>query len=135
MTDYAIDVHGYGVGVVTSDDVRDALAAARSLVSREDYDTETRTIWVELKAQSCVDEDDYASAMVQIDPAEPACVDGAVGHDWRTAVGPRGHGGGAVWWDECRRCGVLRQTDTWATIPQTGEQGLRSVEYRPGDAS
>lgn len=33
----------------------------------------------------------------------------------------------------CRHCGCGRTVDTWAQDPETGEQGLRSVTYRPGD--
>ena len=33
----------------------------------------------------------------------------------------------------CAQCGRYRVTDTWAQCRDTGEQGLRSVTYRPAD--
>ena len=41
-----------------------------------------------------------------------------------------GHGGGVIIHEVCRWCGTLRITDTWAQDPQTGEEGLRSIEIR-----
>jgi len=47
-----------------------------------------------------------------------------------------GHGGGVSILEVCALTGWYRVTDTWATCPATGEQGLESVSYRqPHDAS
>lgn len=85
-----------------------------------------------------LDEDSHT---ITREPDEPGC--SADAHDWRTphAVvggakenpGCRGHGGGVIQTEVCAHCGAYMVTDTWAQDPQTGEQGLRSIEYRPAD--
>ena len=77
---------------------------------------------------------------ISIEPDEPDCVDGEI-HDWQTPIeivggiesnpGVQGHGGGVVCHECCMRCGCARITDSWAQRPDTGEQGLESVEYVP----
>lgn len=76
---------------------------------------------------------------VRLDPAEPPC-DGEHEHTWtaphhlvggcRQNPGCWGHGGGVVIHEVCPYCGCERVTDTWATRMDTGQQGLRSIEYR-----
>jgi len=64
---------------------------------------------------------------VRIDPTEPPCTPGS-NHDWgREQVS--GHGGGIISTRECRICGLEETVDTWATRPDTGEEGFRSVGY------
>lgn len=44
-----------------------------------------------------------------------------------------GHGGGAVYREVCKHCGMYRVTNTWAQDPVDGEQGLTSVTYEHAD--
>jgi len=60
---------------------------------------------------------------------EPACEQAE--HDFREVPGSvRGNGGGVIVDERCAHCGCIRTTDTWATRPDTGEQGLVSESYR-----
>lgn len=90
------------------------------------------TVWVRAEVWALDEEDDtervIGSAVRAVDPDEPSCTSGE--HDW-VDVGVLAHGGGVESHDRCQRCGVERIVDTWATDPATGEQGLRSVSYRP----
>ena len=72
------------------------------------------------------------TAVVRVDPVEPAC-DEASQHDYRDSGDVFGHGGGVICQQRCRRCGLIRRTDTWATRLDTGEQGLRAVSYLRDD--
>ena len=79
-----------------------------------------------------------------VEPVEPECIDGGTEHRWDSPIaivggiednpGVQGKGGGVLIHEVCRRCGSHRHTDTWATDPATGEQGLRSVSYAEPDA-
>lgn len=79
---------------------------------------------------------------VAIDPDEPKCKRGHE-HEWCAPLevvggipenpGVWGHGGGVLIHEVCRHCGWYRTTDTWATRPDNGAQGLRSVEYAEPD--
>jgi len=84
------------------------------------------TVWYTITA---VDRDgERSERKVSFDPPEPKCAEG-MGHDWQS---PRvsGHGGGVIIHEVCAHCGLRKITDTWATDPTDGEQGLTSVEYR-----
>lgn len=82
------------------------------------------------------------SVTVAVDPDEPPCRAGHQ-HDWQSPhaivggsaenPGVRGHGGGVIITEACMVCGCGRRTDTWAANPATGEQGLESVTYCPGE--
>ena len=69
--------------------------------------------------------------VVEIDPEEPDCVEDEL-HEW-TDEAVRGHGGGVLISDVCAHCGLTRTIDTWAQDRETGQQGLRSISYAPGD--
>lgn len=127
--------------------------AAEEYVSDGDWGDDSSTSWVDVHAwriglqlgddgeveEIRVDEETHTIA---INPREPACADGHE-HDWRSPhsvvggikdnPGVWGKGGGVVITEVCRHCGRYRDTDTWAQNPQTGEQGLCSVEYRDAD--
>jgi len=66
-----------------------------------------------------------------LDPAEPGCVEDE--HDWQTHREVWGHGGGVRWSDRCCHCGLIRETDTWATDYYDGTQGHTIVEYKYSD--
>lgn len=84
------------------------------------------TVWYTITA--CDRDGERAERKVAFDPPEPKCTDGH-SHDWAS---PRvhGHGGGVIVHEVCTHCGLHKYTDTWATDPSDGEQGLTSVEYR-----
>lgn len=105
--------------------------------------TVDKTIWVDCAVED-LQRDTLEVVTVEIDPDEPMCdgEDGELGHDWcndyevvggcKSNPGVWGSGGGVRIVEACRRCGCAKVTDTWAQRPDTGEQGLTSVEYEPG---
>lgn len=133
--------------------------AAQEFIETGAYEPPTATEWVDVRVAALPPDsglepgDEWLSeglreslewdrVTVRIDPEEPEC-SATDGHDWRSPhsvvggvkenPGVWGHGGGVIITEVCRHCGVYRVTDTWATRPDTGDQGLRSVEYRPAD--
>lgn len=106
----------------------DAEAAITAYLDGGDWtpDEGGTTVWYTITA---IDRDgERAERKVAFDPPEPKCTDGH-SHDWAS---PRvyGHGGGVIIHEVCAHCGLHKYTDTWATDPSDGEQGLTSVEYR-----
>lgn len=121
--------------------------AAQDYVDTWDWWTIESTTWITVAAwregidDECdmvrVDEMDHT---ISIDPDEPACEEGE--HDWKSEYdvvggckenpGVWGHGGGAIIWEACAKCGCGRCTDTWAQNPENGVQGLESVSYEVG---
>src|SRR5690606_13270589 len=75
-----------------------------------------------------IDRDRYT---IEIEPEEPECehADGHDWHEWRV----RGPGGRGIIPEVRAPGGRYMITDTWAQHPDTGEQGLESVEYREPD--
>jgi len=98
------------------------------------------TIWIGWRARPADDPAEERNGTVAVDPPEPPCRDDD-NHDWQAPhelvggladnPGVHGHGGGLIFSYACVRCGCGRQRDTWATNPNTGEQGLDSVSYEP----
>lgn len=109
------------------------MAAAREYVDSGSWgeDEVTRYIDVHVWADERDDEHYEGLYSIRLDPQEPPCSDDR-GHDW-TDAGSRGHGGGVVARDVCTYCGRVRITDTWATAPSTGEQGLETMRYEEAD--
>lgn len=66
------------------------------------------------------------SHTITLNPEEPACT--AHFHNWLD-LSVNGNGGGVTIRERCAECGLKRTTNTWAQNPETGEQGLRSVQY------
>ena len=98
------------------------------------------TVWYTITAYDRNGE--RSERKVSFDPPEPQCTDGH-SHDWASPIeivggleenpGVHGHGGGVIVHEVCAHCGLHKYTDTWATDPSDGEQGLTSVEYRRDD--
>jgi len=117
--------------------------AARQYVEGGDWgDERHRTDWVDVWAWRrayALDEDgevvtlalDRERHTIELPPDEPECSEGRA-HEWHER-GVRGHGGGVIITEVCAHCGRYRIIDTWAQRPDTGEQGLESVEYREPD--
>ena len=108
--------------------VEDAESEASDLAT-EGWDAAKRTIWASYAVHDAAG-DEVATGKVAVDPTEPRCRRDHE-HDWRTDS-VSGSGGGVLTSDVCAHCGCERVTDTWATDPSTGEQGLTSVSYDGG---
>jgi len=120
--------------------LEEAMAAARCNIDAANYEV-TQTIWIDYRVV-CKESGEKDGGLKQLDPPEPDCASGH-DHDWcaphevvggcESNPGVQGHGGGVVITDVCSHCGCYRVTDTWAQRPDTGQQGLTSVEYRDAD--
>ena len=124
--------------------------AAQEYVDGGSWGDEPKTSWVTVHVEEIEGEDedgdqilgDHEQHTIEIEPTEPGKM-AECGHEWESPhsvvgglcenPGAHGHGGGVIITEVCRHCGGYRITDTWAQNPQTGEQGLRSVEYREAD--
>lgn len=139
--DGVVDV--LAITAATEDDaIAEAETVCESWLSDGDWDTADGTIWPRAHWVLLLRETEIAEGDVRItlDPDEPSCHRGHE-HVWAARpfavgyvenLGVHGHGGGVVITEACTRCGAYRTTDTWATDPATGEDGLRSMVY--GDA-
>lgn len=125
---------------VEADSAEEALDIARDNVDRANYAGAKGTIWIRVEVR-CEETGEGDSATVTLDEDEPACPEGE--HDWQSPYailgglkdnpGVWGKGAGLIMRRVCMHCGCERVTDTWAQNPETGEQGLTSVYYRPGE--
>lgn len=116
------------------------------------YDAGERTFWITVEvwpqgADLRLERELLERHKIAVAPAEPPCDwrpgDWRSNHDWQAAheavgglksnPGVRGNGGGVIQLEACSRCGRHRVTDTWATDPTDGEQGLVEVRYQPAD--
>lgn len=119
-------------------DAKTAAEAAEEYVDGGDYTDGSETTWVDVWV-SLVGAEDRDCITVTLHPSEPDCISGH-SHDWQDRwpdgsdgnLGAVGHGGGVIIREACMHCGCGCETDTWAQRPDTGEQGLRSVAYEPG---
>src|SRR5690606_32574639 len=116
--------------------------AASEYVEGGDWGERTSTDWIDVWAWRrayALDEDgevvtltlDRERHTIELPPDEPECSEGRA-HEWHER-GVRGHGGGVIITEVCAHCGRYRIIDTWAQRRDTGEQGLRAVEYREPD--
>lgn len=95
------------------------------------------TYWVRVKVEN-VETGEGKVKDIAIHPEEPSCTAG-VSHEWESPYAVVGgikenpgvwsHGGGVTIDSVCMHCGLRRCEDTWATNPNTGEQGLHSFTY------
>lgn len=129
-----------------------AAEAAREYVNDGDWGDRSTTSWIRVYVwrmglyledgavnEATIDREPHT---VMLAAEEPECEEGE-DHDWQSPLrvvggiaenpGVWGHGGGVIITEVCAHCGTYRVTDTWAQDPETGEQGLRSVEYRDAD--
>lgn len=125
---------------IEASSTKEAVKWAGIWVRRGDWNIEHHTIWVAVRITG--EAGDEERLTVALDPPVPECTHPEVVHDWRQPhaivgglvenPGVWGHGGGVIITECCMRCGCRRDTDTWASRPDTGEQGLRSVRYEDG---
>lgn len=128
---------GYDYHTVTATSAEAALKIARDNVDRSYYPDCTGTLWIIVSVR-CEETGETESGVATLDEDEPTCEAGHE-HAWCSPhalvggleenPGVHGNGGGVIITEVCRHCGCKRTTDTWAQNPETGEQGLRSVEY------
>ena len=127
---------GHAETTVEAESMDEAEKLAREWVLGGDYEIE-RTAWVHV---SLVAEDGTEGEMVvPVHPTDPKCTPRGAEHDWQSPLvivgglaenpGVWGHGGGAVECVVCLRCGIERVTDTWATDPDGGRQGMTEIHY------
>ena len=119
--------------------IGEAREAARDLSLSADFDDPDSTVWDDIHIVDCADGEVIETVTTAVHPPEPECVDDGE-HDWRSPIalvggcnenpGVYGSGGGVMIAEVCVRCGCERIEDTWAQRPDTGEQGLTSMEYR-----
>ncbi len=131
---------GNGQVRIEADSAREA---AQEWVDTGDWGECSKTWWIDVNV---TDEKSGESERITItvEPDEPECVDGH-DHDWQNPIevvggirdnpGVYGHGGGVKITAVCAHCRKYRVTDTWAQRPDTGEQGLESIEYLDADDS
>lgn len=106
---------------------------------------ELTTVWIDVAVIPLDSDDDelwdeHETVTVRINPPVPACTEDE--HDWQAprgivggiaeSPGVFGHGGGVIQHECCMHCGCRRTMNSWAQRPDTGEQGLESVTYKPG---
>lgn len=81
--------------------------------------------------------DELACAQLILQPSVPPCYgkSGFKLHDSHKWIHGQayGSGGGVRYADTCKRCGIERHTDTWATDPCDGSQGHVSTAYYEAD--
>lgn len=126
---------------VTAASGKEALDEACSEVDRGSWYPDAQgTIWVDVRVNCELTHEEDART-VTLHEEEPECSSADVHHDWQSPVeivggidenpGVQGHGGGVILDEVCMICGCGRQTDTWAQRPDTGEQGMESIEHAP----
>jgi hypothetical protein len=74
------------------------------------------------------EEDSFTVIFEQEEPTCRKSIWGNGEHSWYEK-GTWGRGGGTVTVEHCEYCDMKRTTDTWATRPDTGEQGFTEVKY------
>lgn len=119
----------------------DAADAARDWISEGEFGDIESTIWFDALVY-CEATGEEMTITSTIDPLAPRCSDGDRSHDWQrpheivggceSNPGVWGNGGGVIITEVCMSCGCERKTNTWATRPDTGRQGLESVRYEAG---
>lgn len=128
------DEHLYDIVMAPSAEA--ALAIARANVAEGAYERDS-TLWIAVKV-TCEATGEEDSDIVQLNPRAPRAPSCEPGHkhSWRADKGGLdenpgvfGHGGGALIYKVCSRCGVRKCINTWAQCFVTGEQGFTAVTY------
>lgn len=103
-----------------------AITLATHMLERA-YADERRSepVWARLVVEC--DGEDAGVVTIVIQQTAPECPHEG-GHSW-DQVSVRGHGGGVLVREVCSHCEKTRTTDTWATCPDSGEPGFRTVSY------
>lgn len=122
-----------------------AQEAAQEYVDGGDWGDGLKTFWVDVWVTPASENHGFDAAgceriTITAHPDEPDCPHPA-GHLWarpwellgglKENPGVWGQGGGVVGEDVCLLCGCSKHWTNWATRPDTGQEGLESVEYRP----
>lgn len=127
------------------DSVEEALEKAKEWAVEGDWDSDLETFWVELDLIA-YDENynivQVITEQIPLHPEDPFCMEDEAGvHEWtddhsivggiEENPGVWGNGGGVFIQRACKKCGMLFEENTWATNPNTGEQGLYARKYVP----
>jgi hypothetical protein len=141
---------------IEADTIKEAREEAKDWLRRgwdnESLETEWGDVYLAQYPEKDEDEGDeeeedldWKRLTVDIPPTEPDCAnrwEQSREHDWQSPQwlggleenpGVWGHGGGITALEVCANCGLYRHTNTWAQRPDTGEQGLESIEYQEAD--
>lgn len=136
-------------------EVETAQEAANLYCEYGDYNDFETTQWFDVRVWRrgfVLDEDndvielevDSETITVEVHPPEPDCEQDD--HDWQRPhsvvggveenPGVWGSGGGVKITEVCRHCGHYKTTNTYATNPANGKQGLTSIAYcKPDETS
>jgi hypothetical protein len=129
-------------------EAEDAREAAEEYIANGDWNERETTLWISVRCRKLTPGDemdtyDAEEITVTLHPDEPPCSKSGRNHSWKSPIevvggieenpGIRGNAGGVIIQEVCRHCGTYRETNTWATNPETGKQGLRSVSYMDAD--
>lgn len=142
-TTYEVRDHACSDEFTANDDAA-ALAYAKQWLADGDWPRE-ETQYLSASVYRMPENECVGDATLTLQPLPPTCA-GGHDHDWcrpRSVVGGLkenpgvfGSGGGVKIVEVCRHCGQRQHTDTWATNPNTGEQGVERVWYTdPDEAS
>ena len=139
--------------IITDDDDefiesdRPAAEALKQWAASTKFEPQETTYWVSLRISSVdededPDEEEYESLSYAVNPVEPPCEE-FDDHKWCSPhevlggmpqnPGLAGKGGSTVRTEVCSNCGRYRIDDDWAQNPDTGEQGLDSINYSDAD--
>lgn len=129
---------------LNADNWKDAFKEAREFM-KDGYTAEKSTEWYDYIITEYDDDGEEIrreDRTITIDPQEPDCeFEGETfkEHEWVSPheivggleenPGVHGHGGGVVFYEFCKHCGLQLKTDSWAQRPDNGQQGLHSVSY------
>lgn len=120
---------------IKTESMAQAIALAEEYIRGGDYSTDDGSVYVSYHVEETAPPHEREGNTIVINPVAPDCSDGG-GHDWRAGgggaaenPGVHSHGGGVIIREICSHCGVIRITDTWASSPETGQDGFTTVAY------
>jgi hypothetical protein len=102
-------------------------AVTRLVENYRGSDWPAKTYWITVVAES--DDGGRWHGRVPVHPLEPECPEDPAGRHLWELFGKEPHGGGEIIEHRCFRCWLRKVRDTWATDPETGAEGLVSIEY------
>jgi hypothetical protein len=142
---YELVESGYFYKVIECESIQEAMDIAIKNVSRENYDWEDGEgcAFVDVSVHELDDKGKrngiFDKDVIVLQPREPECVDDS-GHNWQNPLsivgghaenpGVFAHGAGMLILHCCMKCGAQKKVNTWATRPDTGEQGMVSIHYK-----
>lgn len=133
-----LDRHGEQFAFRARDIERAKQRAVRWLLAQQwAPETLRRTIWPSVVLED-IASGEQVRISITVHPRPPECTSERR-HRWtrdyivggvKMNPGVWAHVGGVVVTEVCRHCGCVRRTDTGATDPETGRQGLTQISYQ-----